>query len=289
MLRRHLQASDADYAYCEDLLRRDDKERWLAALFIPAEVRPHAHALYAFSLEAARVGLRVTEPVLGEIRLQWWRDAVEGQNAGEAKASPAAAALLDTMARFSLPKAPLLEVIDARLSRDVYGEAMESDEALESYAEATEANLFRLAMLILSEEETAAGFAAARHAGIACGITHLLRALPRHRGRGKALVPAEILARHGMRREGLAAGQASPEACAALADLRALARRHLRAFAEGLHGLPDKIRAPLLPAALCEPYLQLMEKPGHDPLKSIVELPQWKKQWILWRASRRWG
>jgi phytoene synthase len=44
-----------------------------------------------------------------------------------------------------------------------------------------------------------------------------------------------------------------------------------------------------LPASLCEPYLRLMEKPGYDPFKTIIELPQWKRQWILWRASRWWG
>src|SRR5271165_2540467 len=104
------QPSKSDYAHCEDLLRRDDRDRWLASLFVPQALRPHIHALYAFSLEIARVREIVSEPLLGEIRFQWWRDALDGTGEAGAKANPVAAALFDTIARFSLPKAPLLEL-----------------------------------------------------------------------------------------------------------------------------------------------------------------------------------
>jgi 15-cis-phytoene synthase len=282
-------ANDTDYAYCEDLVRREDKDRWLASLFAPAEFRPHLHALYAFSLETARVHETVSEPLLGEIRFQWWRDAIEGTNTGDAKASPVAAALLDTIARFDLPQAPLLKLIDARLSRDVYADTIESADALESYAEATCSNVFRLAMLILAGKAARAGFGAAGHAGIAYGIIGLIRALPWHCARGQVFVPDELLAKHGVRREELIAGQAAQATLAALADLRAAARSHLDSFAARVHSLPDRLRPALLPASLCEAYLRLMEKPLYDPFKTIFELPQWKRQWILWRASRRWS
>jgi phytoene synthase len=290
MIRKsQIAANDTDYAYCEDQLRRNDKDRWLASLFVPAEFRPHIHALYAFSLEIARVGDAVSEPLLGEIRLQWWRDVIEGTNPGEANASPVGAAMLDTIARVDLPKAPLLKLIDARLSRDIYGDLIESTDALESYAEATCTNLFRLAMLILGGKEASAGFGAVGHAGIAYGITGLMRALPWHFARGQVYVPNETLAKQGVRREELIAGQVSPQAHAALAELRAFARVHLNGFAASLPSLPENLRPALLGVALCEPHLKAMEKPGYEPLKTIVELPQWKRQWILWRAARRWG
>ena len=76
---------------------------------------------------------------------------------------------------------------------------------------------------------------------------------------------------------------------AALAELRAIARAHLDAFDARLQSLLDKSRPAFLPACLCEPYLRLMEQPGYDPFKTVIELPQWKRQWILWRAARRWG
>ncbi len=282
------QPIDTDYTYCEGLLRREDKDRWLACFFVPRERRPHIHALYAFNLEAARVREVVSEALLGEIRLQWWRDALEGTNVAEAKANPVAAALLDTIARLHLPTAPLLELICGR-GRDLYGEPMQSVEVLEVYTRATCANLFRLAALILDGKEAPASLDAALHAGIAYGVTGLIRALPWHCARGQVFVPAAILQAHGVSGDDFAAGQDSPAIQAALADLRAVARAHLDIFYAGLPDLPDKSRPAFLPVCFCEPYLRLMERPGYDPFKSVIELPQWRRQWILWRAARRWS
>jgi phytoene synthase len=230
----------------------------------------------------------ISEPLLGEIRFQWWRDALEGAHPGEAKANPIAAALLDTITRFDLPKAPLLESIAARAA-GLYGEPMDSVAALESYTEATCSNLLRLAAFILDGKEAPASRDAALHAGIAYGITGLIRALPWHRARGQVFIPGEVLEAHGTSRDDFAAGHASPGVVAALAELRAVARAHLDIFYATLPGLPDKSRPAFLPASLCEPYLRPMEKPGYDPFKTVVELPQWRRQWILWRAARRWG
>jgi 15-cis-phytoene synthase len=284
---RVIQPNKSHYAYCEELLRREDKDRWLASLFVPRERRPHFHALYAFSFEAARVREIVSEPLLGEIRFQWWRDALDGTNESDAKANPVAAALLDTIAHFNLPNAPLRELIVARAA-DLYGEPMQSVAALESYTKATCSNLFCITAFVLDGEEDTASRDAALHAGIAYGITGLIRALPWHCARGQVFVPAEILQAHGAR-DDFAAGHASPEVRAALAELHAITRAHLDIFYAKLPGVADKSLPAFLPACLCEPYLRLMEKPGYDPFKTVIELPQWRRQWSLWRASRRWG
>ncbi|SFK24586.1 phytoene/squalene synthase family protein [Methylocapsa palsarum] len=278
---------EPDYSYCETMLRRDDPDRWLSALFVPRPLRPHIHALYAFSLEIARVREIVSEPLLGEIRYQWWRDAIEGSGS-ETQANPVAAALLDTVERSDLPKRPLLDLIDAR-HFDLYDDPMESVEALEAYARATSSGLFRLASTILEPDEPTQGLGADEAAGIAYALTGLLRALPWHCARGQLYVPLDLLAKHGARREDFAAGVATPGVLAALADLRALARRHLETFDARILGLPDRSRAAFLPASLCELYLCAMEQPGYDPFKTPVAPPQWRRQWILWRAAKTWG
>lgn len=277
-----------DYAYCEDLLRRDDRDRWLASFFIPPLQRPHVHALYAFSLEIARVREITSEPLLGEIRFQWWRDAIEGQDHTGAEANPIYAALLDTLNRFSLPKYPLLELIDARL-QDLYDEPIEKTAALEKYAEATTASLFLLAMQVLDPEAAITGLEPAKHAGIAYSLTGLLRALPWHCARGQLFIPAEIFRKHGLEGQDILDGRNSPGIHAALADLRGLARAHLETFFLRLGSLSRKSRPAFLPICLCEPYLRQMEKPGFDPFKTVLELPQWRRQWILWRSAQRWG
>ena len=260
------------------LVHRDDPDRWLASLFVPQALRPHIHALYAFSLEIARVREIVSEPLLGEIRHQWWRDALEAPEAGDVGANPVAEALLDTIERFSLPKSPLLELIDARLF-DLYDDAMESVEAVEAYARATASSLYRLAALILDQEEVSAVLAVEEHAGIAYALTGLLRALPWHSARGQVYVPLEILRKHGADREEFAAGRSSPAVLAALADLRSLARRHLDIFAARIPGLADRGRVAFLPMSLCEPYLSQMERRGYAPFETLVALPQWRRQW----------
>src|SRR5208282_2178696 len=59
------------------LVRRHDRDRFQTALFAPAARREALFALYAFNCEIARVRERVTQPTLGQIRLQWWREAIE--------------------------------------------------------------------------------------------------------------------------------------------------------------------------------------------------------------------
>src|SRR5579872_5539453 len=72
-------ASPPDLA---DLVRRQDRDRFLSALFVPADRRAAVLALYAFNHEIAKTRDVVSEPLLGRIRLQWWREAIEEVYAG---------------------------------------------------------------------------------------------------------------------------------------------------------------------------------------------------------------
>jgi phytoene synthase len=263
----------AAYAHCDALLKCDDCDRWLASLFLPSRFRPHVNALYAFSLEIARVRQLVSEPGLGEIRFQWWREVLAGESD---PAHPVAAALLDTMGRFALPREPFLGLIDARLF-DLYDAPMPSVAALEAYAKATAGSLFRCAAAILRTSSDSA-----EHAGVAYAVTGLLRALPWHLAAGQIYVPLDLLAAHGLDAAALRAGRDKPAIGAALADLRGLVRRHLGACAASGPG-----NAADLPLTLCEPYLRQMEKPGYDPFVSRTELPEWRRLWLFWRAARK--
>src|SRR5271156_3271915 len=66
------------------LVRRHDRDRFQTALFAPAARREALFALYAFNYEIARVRESVREPMLGQIRLQWWREAIDAAYAGAA-------------------------------------------------------------------------------------------------------------------------------------------------------------------------------------------------------------
>src|SRR5262245_49187144 len=111
------------FAYCEALVRASDRDRFLTALFAPAERRAGLFALYAFNIEMARVREVVRDPVAGEIRLQWWSDALDGEARGDAEANPVAAALIAAVSRYGLPRERLKSLIAARRF-DLYNEPM---------------------------------------------------------------------------------------------------------------------------------------------------------------------
>src|SRR5579862_9662370 len=137
------------FAYCGELVRTADRDRFLSSLFAPAELRPALHALYAFNVEIARVRDVVREPLPGEIRLQWWSDVINGERAGEASANPVASALLSVIAHHRLDAAKLTALIDGHRF-DLYDEPMARLDDLEAYARNTSSELFTLAARILA-------------------------------------------------------------------------------------------------------------------------------------------
>lgn len=270
------------FRHCERLVREADRDRYIADLFAPADCRPALFAIQAFALEIARVRELVSAPMPGEIRLQWWRDALAGAGHGDVAAHPVAAALLETLARHRLPVPALQLMIDAR-SFDLYDEPMPTVAELELYAEHTAAVPMQLAADILGAGADSA--ALIRHAGIAHALTGLLRALPRHAARRQAYIPSELLQRHGADPEDLFAGRATPPLLAAIAELRALARGHVAAAAALAGGMPPALAPALLPVALVPAWLDRMERaddPFHPP-----EIADWRRQWIMWRRARR--
>ena len=230
---------------------------------------------------------RVREPMAGEIRLQWWRDVLTGERVSEAAANPVAAALLDTIARCALPAEPLRDLVEAH-GFDLYDDPMPTCAALDAYGRKTAAVVFGYAGRICGGV-TRAVEEAAEHAGMAHAITDLLRRFARNASRRQVFVPAELLERHGTRVEEVTAGQASEGLRAALAALRTDARRHLVGFELLLPVLPAATMPAFLPLALVPGYLTRMERDDYDPFGTPVEVAQWRRQWALWRAARRYA
>src|SRR5437879_317902 len=102
------------FAHCETLVRTGDKERFLSALFAPAERRGALFALYAFNLEIARIREVVRNPLAGEIRLEWWREVLRGEDRGGVGGNPIAAALRATILEHGLPEEWLTAILHAR-------------------------------------------------------------------------------------------------------------------------------------------------------------------------------
>jgi phytoene synthase len=276
------------YAYCTALVREHDPDRYVASLYAPESLRPGLFALYAFSHEVARVREQVSEPLPGEVRLQWWRDTLEAGEGAPVPGHPVAQALLDTVRRFRLPIAPLSGLIEARVF-DIYDDPMPSIPDLEGYAGETSSALIRLACLVLAQGRDPGGATAAGHAGVAYALAGLMRAFPWHAARGQVYLPADLLSRNGVTREDIVRGRGGPGLTWSLKELRALARIHLRKLNELRATVPATIMPAFLPVALVEPYLRQMERRSYDPYRTMVSLSPLRRQWVLWRAARTSG
>ena len=269
------------FAYCAELVRTADRDRFLSSLFAPAEYRGALHALYAFNVEVTRVREVAREPLPGEIRLQWWSEVVNGGRAEEAAANPVASALLTVIERHRLAAPALTALLDARCF-DLYDDPMARLADLEAYARKTSSALLALAAQILGGEGEVTE-PVANPAGIAYAIAGLIRAFPLHAARRQLYVPLELLDRHGVEPQDIFAGKSSENLRGALAELQAVARRHLLAAHQQIATLPDAALSAFLPVALVRPALDRLAR--CDPF-APAELSPWRRQWLIWRAAR---
>jgi phytoene synthase len=131
------------------LVRQHDHDRYQTALFVPAARREALFALYAFNYEIARVRESVTTPMLGQIRLQWWREVIDAAYAGAPARQHLVAVPLSALICEHSPSRELFDrLIDAR-EQDLADEPPATMADLEAYAAATSAPLIRLALQIL--------------------------------------------------------------------------------------------------------------------------------------------
>jgi 15-cis-phytoene synthase len=257
---------------------------YLAALLAPRAYREDLIALAAFTGEIERVPLLVSEPALGEIRIKWWLDWLDGVGGQARSGNPVADVLGEVIRRRQLPVGVLAELVEAR-ALELYAQPFADKPSFHDYLFKTSGASALVAAQILGrctpDDETAAGL---RALGCAYGAARQLLRLPHLASRG---------------RWGLTSGEAEVEATALLdADerQRADARRKnaiveawllLRKANESLKGdVCDSFRMGAgLPAALAGPYLTALERQG-DWLTSAADISPLKRVWRLWRARR---
>jgi 15-cis-phytoene synthase len=262
--------------------RAGEPDRYLAALLAPPSARDGLLALAAFSSELGRVGQLVTrEPIMGEIRLQWWRDALQPAEAGMRTGNPVADALREAASRHDLPMPLLLGMIDAHAS-DLEPEPFPTPAALDTYLAASEGAQLALAVRTLGGAATSELDAASQAAGRAYGLVRLLLALPQMLAQGRSPLPREQLERAGIAH---LAGETDPAKVAALTGgLHAEVLRNFEAVRQRVANMPRPQRVAYLPLALVRPYLRALERPGRDSLREVAEIAPLRRVWAIARA-----
>lgn len=271
----------ANEALCLRALQEADRDRYLASLLTPADRRAAIVALYAYNAELARVRDVVREPLPGEVRLQYWRDLLEGSAHGETAANPVAAELLRAVQTWRLPVVPLVAMADARIF-DLYDDPMETTAMFEGYAGETAAALIQLSSLVLDAEAAEAVSEIAGHAGVALAVAGAILLLPIHRARGQVYLPLQILASVGLDRDSFLAGGNEERMTATIQAFAGFGLDHLRK-ARAAGAIPKSLLAAFLPATLAEPVLKRAIKIGHASLSTDIRPPQWRRQMTMMR------
>ena len=243
--------------------RELDYDRYLAALLAPRAARDGLLALAAFHGEIARIPRTVREPGVGDIRLQWWRDALR-LPADAATGNPVADAMRAAARAHGLSNDMLIAMIDA-YERELEAGGLVTAAGIEAHAAATQGTAFHLAAQILGNRPTTAD-PLLHAAGQAWGRVQLLRALPALASKGRnpfgdadiaALLPSLL-------------EQAGSE----LAKARQLAT-----------AAPATMRPVILPLALLEPYLAALQNLGPHVAVERAEIPALTRAWRLLKAS----
>ena len=167
------------------LVRRVDPDRFLCTLFAPPERRETLFALYAFNHELARAWDVASVAPLALIRLQWWREVVEGASRSHEVATPLAAEI----AAGRLDRATLLALIDARESEAEF----ETTAAWRDHALAGAGGL-----AVAAGHALGSGPDRLRKLGAAYGVAGALRNVAALTRRGRCLLPHDLLAVHGL-------------------------------------------------------------------------------------------
>jgi 15-cis-phytoene synthase len=270
-------------AFCADLVRSHDFARYAATLFAPAAERRALLALYAFNVEIVRVRDQVSQPLPGEIRLQWWTDMLSGQVHGSAEGNPVAAELLRAIRDFDLPVEPLSLLADEH-QFDLYNDPMPTMAALEGYLAATCSALFALAARIMASPLDPAEHLA-RHAGLAQGIAQVIANLPRDAAHRQLFLPQQVLASHNCNMEDVFAGKETPNLRAVLDQLAGEAGQHLTTALSLLAEVPVSARPAFLPLSQVRVDLKRLSQPGRNPF-TPQQSSRLRTLWTLWRASR---
>ena len=279
-------------SYCLDQVRRFDRDRYFTALFAPAGRRADLFALYAFNLEVARIRELIREPMMGLVRLQWWRDAVAEIYAGGERRHQVVQPLADAIRRQGLSRAHFDRLLDAR-EQDMSTEAPADLRTLVAYADATAGSLGLLAVEVLTGPAAPADAtvgAAAAGAWSAHALVGLIRAVPYHVRHGRLYLPQTLLAEHRVAPHDLLHLRPGPGLAGVARQVAAEAERLLDEARRVVARPPGPLAAAFLPAILARADLRRLRRANYDPFDARLQRSTPGRVWrLLWtRVSGRY-
>ncbi len=263
-------------SYCGELVRANDPDRFLTCLFAPADRRENLFTLYAFNHEIAKTREMVREPMMGRIRLQWWREGISQLYDGKVRDHKVLQALASVLPG-KINEMDVQALIEAR-EMDLEESPPTTGGVLVEYTRVTGGGLMAMAARLLGVTGKPE-LEMAEDMGEAVALTGLLRAVPHHAAQGRVYLPADLMRQMGvdpaMRQTQRPMGidvvtyLLATEAERLLEERKIVERCHIAAY---------------LPATLARLYLKRLEHLEHDPFDARNLAPFPLKPVILAKA-----
>lgn len=242
-------------------LQIHDPDHYFSTIFAPKDKRPALLTIYAFNRDLERIPDSVSEPMLGEIRLQWWRDAIENRQSSPTTGNPLADRLISIITEYKLPVIRIQELIDAR-SFELSGEPMPDIQSLKNYIKKTEEALCILSCRILSDNQPDNINELAKQASFCYKASTLLASDTINRAKGRQYLP-----------------QGQPEHIQSEIDEQ---YHHFQSTAKTL---PSKFGPAFLPVTLIEGYLKQSKIRESGKSDRPVQLNPAYRLWKYWKTQ----
>lgn len=270
--------------YCTREVMAKDRERTLCMMMSPASARRGVVALLAWNIEIAKIGEVASEEMVGLIRFQWWRDALdEIYDSKPLRQHAVVLELAETIRAHDLPKEMFMDVLAAR-EADLDKTPFATLEAMDAYSCSTGGTLEKIWLRILGVDDKHAA-EAAEHVGAAWALIGSLRASHHMAHHGKMRLPLEALEAAGVDAEGILQNGFTPPVGEAVQVVAELAEEHIR-DARGLRRDVPKAALPALYLAVqAEDFLHRLHAAGYDLAAASIEKGRAKRALKLWWAS----
>lgn len=269
--------------YSASQVKKYDYDRFLITLFAKADVREDLFALYAFNHEVAKIREAVSEPMLGEIRLQWWREAIEGIAAETPRNHEVVLPLHAAFHKHNLTAEMFIKIIDARTA-DLYDENPKTIVAFEEYLGATSGNLMKIAAYMTGERDEHV-LSLAYDLGLVWGLIGSMRSIRYHISLGKLSLPQDVMDEYGVTRRNIMGMESSENIKNLIQVLSVSAKNHLDQIKVDKKLLSKQVRPIFLLSSLSRSYLNMIKKADYDPFTVNEKASMFQRQFRLFFSA----
>lgn len=263
----HIEKHTVSKTICADMVYKDDHNRYLTTLFVDKDKRRSLFALYAFNIEISKVVDISKEPLVSQIKLQWWQDSLDDLKKGQVAKHPVIEELSKALTHHQISIDDLLMMIQAR-NTELTDETPKTLSALIDYCRQTAGTLNRVSLQVIKNGDHHSHSKQCEDLGTAWGLIGIIRAISFHATAQRCFIPDQLLSEANIKLEDLYKGDFSPQFSQAIIPICERAEDLLK---QALYSVPKADKCAFLLAPLARNYISRLKTSSYDIQKVDFE------------------